>query len=526
MTIIGSIKSFFQKGKVAMGYSKQLKNITDDERINLPPEELTRIRRDLAYYKDDNRKNVTYYNVYNQLQSRQPSKLLLGKQVARQLASLVFNEGMEISIQEHMDNDEPSSDNDELDKFVKQVLAKNNFNQNYEEYLETGIATGGFAIRPYVENNQIKLAWIRADQFIPLDSNSSEINSAVIVSRRTVVENKKTVWYSLLEFHQYDEVQRCETINNEVYRSEDVNEIGVQQDIATWQENLQEQVIINDVSRPTFAYFKMPGKNNVSVESPLGIGVIEGSQDIIDATNQAFDQYNREVQLAKRRVAIPSYMIQPSMAQEGMSDAGYPKFEEDNDIFFQTRTSDTMNETITSIDTTIRNVQYVATIQFQLHALENNVGLSQGTLTTDAAINDKTATEVVSDNSLTYRTRSSIITQCEKQLYGLIRSILELANKAELFDGQVPLIDYDINAKPIDINLHFEDGVFVDKDAQAKQDLLLVQAGLMSKKQFLIRNLGLSEDDAHSWLTEVKDESLNTETVSDEQAAMLGGNDG
>ncbi|WP_371190541.1 phage portal protein [Weissella viridescens] len=521
MTLIDSLKSFFKKGKVKVGMGNYLKTITDHPNINLPPSEIWRIQEDLRYYRND-MKNVHYFNTYNQKKERKPHTLALTKQMSRQLASLVFNEGMTISIQPHADEQGTTVDHDDdvLDQFIKKVLADNNFNQNYEENLELGIATGGFAIRPYVENGTIKLAWIGADQFVPLESNTNEITSAAIINKRTVSERDTTIWYSLLEFHNYDEVAHTETIENEVYRSETAGEIGQNVPLSNWDENLPEKVVFSGLSRPTFAYFKMPGKNNFAVESPLGVGVSENAKSIIDAANIAYDQYVREVQLAKRRVFVPYSMIRPVAKQEGdLFDGGFPQFDEDEDIFMQFK--DKEGTSITQVDTTIRNVQYTATLQYHLHALENNVGLSQGTLTTDGAINDKTATEVVSDNSATYRTRSSIITQCEKQLYGLIRSILELAN-LPLFDGKT-LINYDIQKNPIDINLHFEDGVFVDKDAQAKQDMLIVQQGMMPKVEFLQRNYGLSEEDAKRWVQDAQDDVANDDDVlPNNQKGMFG----
>ena len=515
-----SLKSFFKKGKVQVGMGNYLKTITDHPNINLPPSEVWRIQEDLRYYRNDMKK-VSYYNTYNQKKERKPHTLALTKQMSRQLASLVFNEGMTISIQPHVDDNDTTNaqENDELDQFIKKVFADNNFNQSYEENLELGIATGGFAIRPYIENSTIKLAWIGADQFVPLESNTNEITSAAIINKRTVSEHDTTVWYSLLEFHYYDEVAHTETIENEVYRSETASEIGQNVPLSNWDKSLPEKIVLSGLSRPTFAYFKMPGKNNFAVESPLGVGISENAKSIIDAANIAYDQFVREVQLAKRRVFVPSSMIRPASQQEtnGLVD-GYPQFDEDEDVFLQLRDKDGAN--ITQVDTTIRNVQYTATLQYHLHALENNVGLSQGTLTTDGAINDKTATEVVSDNSATYRTRSSIITQCEKQLYGLIRSILELAN-LPLFDGKA-LLNYDIQKNPIDINLHFEDGVFVDKDAQAKQDMLIVQQGMMPKVEFLQRNYGLSEEDAKRWIQEAQDDAANDDPLPKDQKGMFG----
>ncbi|MBS0949529.1 phage portal protein [Weissella minor] len=497
-----------------------LKTITDHPNINLPPSEIWRIQEDLRYYRNDMKK-VHYINTYNQRKERKPHTLALTKQMSRQLASLVFNEGMTISIQPHADSQgtDDIQGNDKLDQFIKQVLADNNFNQNYEENLELGIATGGFAVRPYIENGSIKLAWIGADQFVPLESNTNEINSAAIVNKRTVSERDTTVWYSLLEFHYYDEVTHTETIENEVYRSEVANDIGQNVPLSNWDDTMPEKIVLTGLSRPTFAYFKMPGKNNFAIESPLGVGISENAKSIIDAANIAYDQFVREVQLAKRRVFVPSSMIRPTAKQDGdLFDDGFPKFDEDEDVFMQFKDKDGSN--ITQVDTTIRNVQYTSTLQYHLHALENNVGLSQGTLTTDGAINDKTATEVVSDNSATYRTRSSIITQCEKQLYGLIRSILELAN-LPLFDGKA-LLNYDIQKNPIDINLHFEDGVFVDKDAQAKQDMLIVQEGMMPKVEFLERNYGLSEEDAKRWVQEAQDDAAKDDPLPTDQRGMFG----
>lgn len=140
MTLIDSLKSFFKKGKVKVGMGNYLKTITDHPNINLPPSEIWRIQEDLRYYRND-MKNVHYYNTYNQKKERKPHTLALTKQMSRQLASLVFNEGMTISIQPHADEQGTTVDqgDDMLDQFIKKVLADNNFNQNYEENLELGL---------------------------------------------------------------------------------------------------------------------------------------------------------------------------------------------------------------------------------------------------------------------------------------------------------------------------------------------------------------------------------------------------
>ncbi len=516
MTIRDKLHNFFTKGKISMGFGKSLANITDDPRVNLPASEILRIREDLDYYADvfD---NIKFFNTLNQQQSRKPSTLSITHQAARKLASVIFNEQVTVSVADET-----------IDDFVNQVFTDNLFNLKYEEYLETAIATGGFAIRPYVDNSEIKLAWVRADQFVPLQSNTNDIQSAVIVNRTTRSENNMMIWYSLLEFHEFDGVSN-ETITNELYRSSDSHEIGQQVNLSAIDAfaNLPEQVVISDIVRPTFAYFKTPGKNNKSIESPLGIGIVENNKNVINAINTAQDQFYREVKLGKRRIAIDGSLMKPSAAHSNDDmNQGYPVFDTDDDVFMQVGKTKDGKPIIEDLTNDIRVNQYSDAIQLFIREFENNIGLSQGTLSTDATKSTKTATEVVSDNSDTYRTRSSYITQVEKQIKELIISIVQLATKSELFDnGKAPLT-IDLVNKPLDINLHFDDGVFVDKDKQLEEDLKVAMAGFMPKKQFLKRNYGLSDDDADDWLKELQAEAPETDNMTSQQANLLGGNDG
>ncbi|CUR63896.1 phage portal protein [Leuconostoc gasicomitatum] len=517
MTIRDKLHDFFTKGKISMGFGKTLANITDDPRVNLPVSEIARIREDLDYYSDLFA-DIKFHNTNNEQRTRKLSTLSITHQAARKLASVIFNEQVTVSVAD-----------EEIDGFIDSVLTDNLFNLKYEEYLETGIVTGGFAIRPYVENNtKIKLAWIRADQFVPLQSNTSDIQSAVIVNRTTRSENNKTVWYSLLEFHEFDGVSQ-ETITNELYRSETQSEVGQQTNLSAIDvfNDLPEQAVISDVVRPSFAYFKTPGKNNKSIESPLGIGIVENNKHVIEAINNAQDQFHREVKLGKRRIAIDGTLMKPKKEHAGDElNQGYPIFDPDDDVFMQTGESKDGKPLLQDLTNDIRVDQYSEALQVFIREFENNIGLSQGTLSTDSTKSDKTATEVVSDNSETYRTRSSYITQVEKQIKELIISIVQLATKSELFDGKQSPLSVDLVNNPLEINLHFDDGVFVDKDKQLEEDLKVAVANIMPKKRFLMRNYGLSEDDAQDWIDELQSEAPETDGMSNAQSGMLGGNDG
>ena len=178
-------------------------------------------------------------------------------------------------------------------------------------------------------------------------------------------------------------------------------------------------------------------------------------------------------------------------------------FDPDMDVYEQFYgDADSMN--ITDLTSDIRTQQYKEAIDYFLREFEEQTGFSAGTFSFDGQ-SVKTATEIVSENSTTYQTRSSYLTQVELFLNQLVTAILEVASTPEFFsDGQARC---KFNADDeLGLSVHFDDGVFVDKDKQQTNDLALVAAGVMPKLQFLIRNEGLSEEDAQQWLQQVQKE--------------------
>lgn len=162
------------------------------------------------------------------------------------------------------------------------------------------------------------------------------------------------------------------------------------------------------------------------------------------------------------------------------------------------------------VDTThdIRTETYTAAIQHLIKEFEVQVGLSVGSMSyADSGV--QTATEVVSNNSMTYQTRSSDLTMVEKAINELVQTIFDIAKLGELFPDQKPKFVIEHGTYKVDV--HFDDGVFVNKDAQLEEDLKVAAAGFMPKKRFLIRNYGLSEREAEKWLAEIDDEVVGVD---------------
>ena len=259
MGLIQRIKDLFWKGAAATGVTGSLSKITDDSRISIDPDEYVRIQTDLDYYSDKLH-YVHYQSQLGALERRPKNTLNLTKTAARRIASVVFNEKADI----HINN------NDSADEFLNKVLLDNDFKNKFEEALEKGVALGGFAMRPYIDGNHIKIAWVRADQFYPLQSNTNDISEAAIASRTQVTEGNQTKYYTLLEFHQW-QADGTYQITNELYKSDSPDLVGNQVPLSMLPvyQDLAEQVTIENLQSPLFAYFKTPGANNINIESPL-----------------------------------------------------------------------------------------------------------------------------------------------------------------------------------------------------------------------------------------------------------------
>ena len=507
MGLLTTIRNWFWKGGVKLGMTKSLTNITDDSRVAIDPSEYDRIQIAKSYYKDD-LPAVWFRNSYGQRHHRPLSSLNVTKLAAKRMASIIYNEQSELSV-----------DDNQLNELVNQVIETNHFNLQFEQHLETGIALGGLAARPYVDDqNQIRIAWANADQFYPLQNNTDNISECVFASRSTKIENDRPIYYTLLEFHQWSDSTTYE-ITNELYRSDNRDRVGDQVPLSILYPNMNEKVTFNGtLKRPLFAYFRAPGANNKDLDSPLGVGLVDSSRNIIDAINHTHDEFVHEIKMGKRRIAVPREMLRPGNnfgTNINRDEVHPPMFDTDMDVYEAFYGPDEMK--ITDLTSDIRTDQYKAAIDYFLREFEEQTGFSAGTFSFDGQ-GVKTATEVVSENSTTYQTRSSYLTQVELFLNQLVFAILEVASTPEFFSDGKARCSFDIE-KGFELSVHFDDGVFVDKDKQQADELALVSAGVMPKKQFLIRNFGLSEEEAEEWLNQVAEEQPEMSTGGFEETS-------
>lgn len=504
MTVLDKLKSLFKKGGELIGMQqvKSLNAITDDPRIKVPAKEYERIAKAKRYYQDELPK-VTYYAM-GAKKERKMSSINLLKMASQRLASLIFNEQCTIKV-----------DDDALQQILDETFKNEDFYTSFETNLEKWIALGSGAIRPYVEDDQIKLSWDDATSVYPLKANTSKVKEIALTRKIQKVENNTAVYYTLVEFHEWLPKFTNEDgssyypyrITNELYKSSDPDAVGslVPLDSIPEFEGLQPQTTLQNLTKPLFAFYRNAGANNKNFISPLGMGLCDNYWKTVDNVNEVHDGFAWDVKTGYRRVTVPRSWVRRAEQVNGKQIPQDQQlyWDPDDAVFIPVNSRNDDSSAFRDLAINIRVDQYASAMDFFLHEFENEVGLSQGTFTrTSSGV--QTATEVVTNNSMTYQTRSSYLTQVEKMLDQLVYAIAQLLQIPDLWSDNKPRWSGDISK--LTITPDFNDGVFIDQDAQRAQDLTAVAAGVMPKVEFIMRNYGKTREDAEKWLKEIESE--------------------
>ncbi|EPB3092485.1 phage portal protein [Enterococcus faecium] len=458
MSILKKIMRYFRKGGVAIGAKKELKSILDHPKINMDAAEYERIQNSLMYYRGE--VNCGQAN-------QKEANVNMARKVAAEYAKVMFNEQAEIVVGKAEDTSEDNP-HKKTNEWIESVFEHNDFKRNLSKYLEPAMALGGLSVRPYVNKNsgKIEFSWAIADAFYPLESNTNKISSCAIPFRTTKSEGDKIYYYTLLEFHEWMDGEYC--ITNELYESEKPNALGVQVPLSTLDQyaNLEESVVGEGVTRPIFSYFKTAGFNNLTPHSPLGVGVYDNSKQTLDKVSKMLDSFDKEIEKGARKIAVPESMTQ------GIPDSKTGQIKmtmnPDEDYYVVIPGTDPNQFQTRDLTSDIRTEAYIGAINHRLRILEMEVGLSTGTFVFDGQgirTSNKTATEVISENSQTYQSRNQQLTELREFIRDVVLSICELGqattvNDEPLFKGESP--------KREEIGVNFDDGIFLDKKSESE----------------------------------------------------------
>lgn len=351
------------------------------------------------------------------------------------------------------------------------------------QQLEIAIAKGGMIFKPYVSGDRVMIDYVQADQFFPVEFDADGHLTAVIFSDQRVVGK---YYYTRLESHTMTD-QGCE-ITNRAFRSENPEVLGQEvdlTDVTAWAD-IAPEATITGIERPLFSYFRNPSANTIDATSPLGVSCFSRAPALIKEANILWSNFLWEFESGERALYIDVLAF-------GKDENGKPILP--NQRLYKTVESGSPDgEFFEDWSPTFREANILNGLEAILRKVEFVCGLAYGTISDPASI-ERTATEVASSKQRSYAT----IVDTQKALRLALEDLVEAMDIWTTIEGLAGTGAYSIN-------FQFDDSVVVDREGQINTDMRMVNAGLISKLEFRMRNFGEDEETAKIRLEEINAE--------------------
>ena len=344
-----------------------------------------------------------------------------------------------------------------------------------------------------------------ADQFVPTAWDNAQVKEAVFISR----EAKDGRYFTRLEWHRRDGETYC--VDNELYCAQGRG--GTGQDILGARYPLEAAFPELDahteltVRDSLFTYWRTPIANNLDDDSPLGVSIYGNALETLRALDICYDSFVQEFELGKKRIIVPARCVR-TVADPSTGEMR--RYFDPGDRVYEALASDDAGELrIQDNSVELRVEEHVAALNAFLSILCLQLGFSAGTFSFDSHNGIRTATEVVSENSKTYKTIRTVQNQLEPALEHLVRNIIDVAILYGLrWQGRSV---ESLAAEGYRVQVMFDDGVTQDRQTSINEGVKLVEAGLMSRYRFLTDGKygqGLTPREAEAELRRLKEEKV------------------
>lgn len=364
-------------------------------------------------------------------------------------------------------------------------------------YVEYGAAGGGLVYKPYpvLDGGTVEVDYTQAPDFFPISFNSrGEITDAVFVETR-IVGNK---YFRRLERHVL--AKRMYTVTNLAYESFDVNYLGKEIALDTVDDwaDLQPKITIGGLTRPLFAYLKMPGANAIDPNSPLGVSMFSRAVNLIEDADRQYTRLLWEYEGGEMAIEASKDVFPQDKDGKPVIPAGRERLFRPNEIDHNARSAGA--ELIKVHAPTLRDASYRSGLYDILKQIEDKCGLARGTIT-DPVNAAKTATEIKMLNQASYVTIRNLQQTIEDALEHVIYIIDQYATLYHLAP-----------AGKVSTSYKWDDSVISDTDSERMSDKDDVREGLMMKWEYRMKWYGEDEATAKKMVGE-DDEIYDEEDI-------------
>ncbi|MBQ2931298.1 MAG: phage portal protein [Clostridia bacterium] len=343
--------------------------------------------------------------------------------------------------------------------------------ENIRIPVEHACAKGGLVFKPYVKENSIEVDFIQADDFFPTAfDHNGRITGAVFV--QGISRNGE--FFTRLEKHEV--LENGYEISNRAFRSRTRGVLGNEialTEVPEWKD-LAEKLVIANVKKPLFGYFRPAAANNIDQTSPLGVSVFANSVNLIRDADKQYERFLWEFESGERA------LIANSMAFKRDRD-GRPRLPdrrlyrtldvEDVDFFREWSPQLRGSEIADGLDKIFRSIEF-------------NCGFAYGTLS-NVDSRDRTAEEIRNSKQRSYAT----VSDNQKALRIALSDLVYAMDVWCTLLNLAPMGEYSIS-------FEFDDSIAADRQTEFEEKMKLVDGGIMMPWELRVWYFGEDEETA------------------------------
>ena len=329
------------------------------------------------------------------------------------------------------------------------------------------------------------LTW---DYILPGHFGVTEKNGSNDITGAIFASYAEQGWdhYVRLEYHRFSGAEYV--VTNKAYHLTMINSerysLGARvplRNVPAWRE-LREEVRIEGLTAPLFAYFRIPGANTIDAHSPLGMSAFANAVEELRAVDIAFSRKGAEIQDSKHMTFVGQNQIKYN---ENHS-VKLPRFVRLLGTGFGKNGEADIHEHVP----TLLTEQRIQDLNFNLSMVGVKCGFSEGVFVLDGQTGMITATQVEADDRDTIQT----IKGDRDALKAAVERAMQGADAMISLYGLAPFDRYKLDFNFGDITYNYEEDK-ANWKAYAMQ-------GWVPKWLYFVKFEGMSEEEAKAMCQE------------------------
>ncbi len=337
--------------------------------------------------------------------------------IAATSSNLLFSEKPDVKIPEAHEENAPQEAKDEQDR-LNYLIEVMDFYSRILELGETASALGGA---------YLKVNWDSSFRSFPVISVAQPDNAIPefrwgflqkVTFHKTIAKPDTNLRYRLLEIYKPG------VIENQLWQG-NPTDLGKRVPLSTFEMTADlEDEVMTGIDDLACRYIPNKLPNRLWRGSDMGQSDLSGIEGIMDAIDETYTSWMRDLRLARGRVVVPEHMLSKNTT------TGNWDFDIDKEVYQALNmgpASDNESQKITPVQFDIRSQEHLETIMELMKQAYSLAGYSPATFGMDAgSTNNATATEIKAREGKSYKTRNKKAKYVQRALEEILHVALKI----------------------------------------------------------------------------------------------------